>query len=192
MKIDEHRWCPGGSSASQPRSYSQLVGRNQTWLALLRSATWLANQWKTWSADQKCRVFRSWKLPCQAFPSEFVVSARFVPTLDGSNRQCCCNVGWIPTPVYHVCFLHLFVLCPLDQLDKMQVSVSHKMLVKSTPSSIFWWSKPIILIHFAVWIRPIIKSNHWKQLTFFLSCSDPHFCSSHINQNESLQNTKSL
>ena len=139
------------------------------------------------SQIKKCRVFRSWKLPCQAFPSEFVVSARFVPTLDGSNRQCCCNVGWIPTPVYHVCFLHLFVLCPLDQLDKMQVSVSHKMLVKSTPSSIFWWSKHIILIHFAVWIRPITKSKHWKQLTFFPIMFGSAFLF-FINQNESLQN----
>ena len=45
------------------------------------------------SQIKKIRVFRSWKLPCQAFPSEFVVSARLFPPLDGSNRQCCCNVG---------------------------------------------------------------------------------------------------
>lgn len=87
MKIDENRWCPGGSIASQPRSYSQLVGRNQTWLALLRSATWLA--------DQKNQSFQILEAALPGFSFWVCCFCQIVPTS-----------WWVKSPMLLQCWLN--------------------------------------------------------------------------------------
>ena len=116
------------------------------------------------SVDQTCHFypfFRSWKLCSHSW---WVNSPMLL--------QCCLNSNACVS-CQNVYFLHLFVLCPLDQLDEIQASATF-IHYSGDQSPSFLLIKPIILIDFAVWILPIVKSKHWKQFTFI------HFLSYHV------------